>query len=222
MARPRRVSDEEILHEVRLAVLELGPQVSMDVVAERLGVTAPALFRRFGSRTDLLTAALKPEERPPFIDDLDRGPDDRPTEAQLCELFTRIGAYLAATLPCMSALRESGINFELATAFKEPPPLRAVRALAAWLVRARAAGRLIFADPDRLATAMLGAVQAPVFFRHLAKQTDPWDPAVHARELAQIFLEGVGVIPGRAAKPDCIPEKSSVRPPAKRPKEPLR
>ena len=62
----------------------------MDVIAEDLGVTAPALFRRFGSRNDLLTAALRPEERPPFIADLELGPDRRPVETQLVEIFTKI------------------------------------------------------------------------------------------------------------------------------------
>src|ERR1700738_128371 len=106
MARPRRISDEEILVAVRRAVLKQGPHVSIDVVAELLGVTAPALFRRFGSRNDLLTAALKPEERPSFIDDLERGPDQRLVVVQLVELFSRIGAFVAEALPCMSAMRE--------------------------------------------------------------------------------------------------------------------
>jgi AcrR family transcriptional regulator len=209
MGRPRRISDEEILLGVRLAVLEQGPQVSMDVVADRLGVTAPALFRRFGSRNDLLTAALKPEERPSFIDDLERGPDDRPVKTQLVELFTLIGTFTAGALPCMSALRESGIQLDLGKTFREPPPLRAVRALSGWLSRARAAGLLVIEDPEGAATAMLGAIQAPVFFRHLAKHTDPWDPARNARELAQLFL--VGVAPPAPAPPARSPIRTASR-----------
>lgn len=192
MARPRRISDEEILVEVRRAVLEQGPHVSLDLVAERLGVTAPALFRRFGSRNELLTAALRPEEQPPFIEELERGPDERPAQAQLVDIFTRIGTSLAATLPCMSALRESGIPFDPEKEFQEPPPLRAVRALAGWLERARKVGLLVLKDPQVAAMAILGAIQAPIFFRHLSKQTGPWDAAGHARVLALLFLRGIG------------------------------
>jgi len=67
MARPRRVSDEEVLSSVRRAVLEHGPSVSMDHIAAELGVTPPAIFRRFGSRNELLIAALKPDEEPSFL-----------------------------------------------------------------------------------------------------------------------------------------------------------
>ena len=39
MPRPRQVTDEAILAATRDCVLERGPHVSLDVVAERLGVT---------------------------------------------------------------------------------------------------------------------------------------------------------------------------------------
>lgn len=193
MARPRRVSDEEILLTVRRAVIEEGPHVSLDVVAERLGVTTPVLFRRFRSRSDLLIAALRPPVEPPFLAHLEAGPDERPIEAQLVDLLTRIGSFFSAMLPCLSALRESGIPFrELARTWEgEPPPLRAVRALAGWLSRAEARGLLSVGDAVGTATMMLGALQAPIFFRHLAWQTGPWDAAAFARELAALLLGGI-------------------------------
>jgi AcrR family transcriptional regulator len=194
MPRPRRVSDEEILLAVRRAVTEEGPHVSLDLVAERLGVTAPALFRRFHSRNDLLIAALRPEDRPPFLAHLEGGPDERPIEEQLVDLLTRIGRFFATTLPCVSALRESGIPFrQIASAWEEeePPPLRAARTLAAWLERARERGLVAVGDAQGTATMILGALQAPIFFRHLAKQTGPWDATGFARSLAALLLGGI-------------------------------
>lgn len=192
MSRPRRISDEEILSGVRRAVLQLGPHVSMDIVAEQLGVTAPALFRRFGSRTGLLLAALRPEASPPFLTEVERGPDDRPIGEQLVELFTHMGRHMLGSLPCLTALRESGIPLDtLLKDDDDPPPLRAVRALSGWLQRAARAGLIADVDPDGVAMAMLGAVQAPIFLRHLAKRTDAFDPAEHAAALARLFLSGV-------------------------------
>jgi AcrR family transcriptional regulator len=192
MARPRRVSDEEILVAVRRAVTDEGPHVSLDVGAERLGVTSPALFRRFRSRNDLMIAALRPEEKPPFIDFLDAGPDDRPIEAQLVEVLTRIGSFLAETLPCVSALRESGIRFEeIHESWQEPPPLRTARALAGWIERAQARGLVEVEDAQLAATTVLGALQAPIFFRHLARESGPWDAEAFARALTQLLLEGL-------------------------------
>lgn len=192
MSRPRRVSDEEILDAVRGAVREEGPHVSLDLVADRLGVTAPALFRRFRSRNDLLLAALRPEERPPFVAHLDAGPDDRAIDVQLDDLLNRIGTFLATALPCMTALRESGIPLaQLHATFEDPPPLRAARALAGWLERARARGLVAVDDVHMTATAMLGAVQAPIFLRHLANETGPWDAKGFAQQLTDLLLRGV-------------------------------
>src|SRR5262245_22349770 len=123
MARPRQVSDDEILAEVRRGVLEQGPSVSLDLIAHRLNVTAPALFKRFGSRNALLLAALKPDDAAALMALLKRGPDEgRPFEPQLLEIMEAHAAFLETTVPCMSALRESGLpKEEMRELFKESP-----------------------------------------------------------------------------------------------------
>src|SRR6185295_7650575 len=104
MARPRLVSDDEIRSAVRKGVLEQGPQVSLDLIADRLGVTAPALFKRFGSRNALLLAALKLPENPRFLTLLTNGPDElRPFETQLHEIIDAHMQFLDECWPCMAA-----------------------------------------------------------------------------------------------------------------------
>jgi AcrR family transcriptional regulator len=202
MARPRLVSDDAILEAVRRAVLELGPQVSIDHVAERLGVTAPALFRRFGSRAELLLAALRPHE-PPFLGHLHGGPDERPVLEQLAEIFERIGDWVATSFPCMSALRESGITFDELGWGDDAPPLRMQRALAAWIERAQRRGLVAVDDARLTATAMLGAIQAPAFLRHVAKprSSQPFDARSVARGFAHLFLRGLAPEAPAAASP---------------------
>jgi AcrR family transcriptional regulator len=197
MARPRLVSDEAILGAVRAAVVEQGPHVSLDVVAERLGVTAPALFRRFHSRHDLLLAALKPEPIPPVLASIDKGPDDRPIETQLEELFTHASRFFAATIPCLTALRESGIPVDDMYKGAEQAPLKVVGALTRWLESARARRLLDMPDAHTTALAMLGALQAPAFLRHLTNDSGPWDATQYARPLAQLYLRGLS--PSRRA-----------------------
>jgi AcrR family transcriptional regulator len=190
MARPRRVSDEEVLQTVRETVLQEGPHVSLDRVAERLGVTSPALFRRFRSRKDLLIAALRPAEEPPYAAHLEAGPDERPIAEQLVDLLTRMGEAVCSALPCLSALRESGIAPDQ-LGWREPPPLRGMRALQGWLERAGARGLLRVDDAPTAAMTMMGAVQAPIFVRHMAKETSPYDAAGFARQLTALLLRGV-------------------------------
>lgn len=55
--RPRQVSDEAIFAAVTAAVSESGPDaLTIQNVAERVGVTAPAVRQRFGSKRALLLA----------------------------------------------------------------------------------------------------------------------------------------------------------------------
>ncbi len=60
MPRPRLVSDEEVFAAFDASIAEHGPNgVTLALVAQRLGVTAPALMRRFGSKHGLFAAFMQ-------------------------------------------------------------------------------------------------------------------------------------------------------------------
>lgn len=60
MPRPRLVSDDEVFAAFDAAIAEHGPNgVTLALVAHRLGVTAPALMRRFGSKQGLFAAFMQ-------------------------------------------------------------------------------------------------------------------------------------------------------------------
>jgi AcrR family transcriptional regulator len=182
VARPRLVSDEDILSAVRKGVLEQGPSISLDVIADRLNVTSPALLKRFKTRNALLIAALKPPERPPFMDELEAGPDDRPFETQLKGVIEAITAFIDEVFPCLSALRESGIpREELRSMFKHAPPLKVIQALSGWFTRAERKGLCECPDPEAASCLLLGATQMPVSMRHMLQ---------HGGKAAQFRVEG--------------------------------
>ncbi len=59
MARPRTVSDESLLDAALLIVREQGPEsLSFGVLASRVDLAASTIVQRFGSRQNLLRAAL--------------------------------------------------------------------------------------------------------------------------------------------------------------------
>ena len=192
MARPRQISDQDILVEVRRAALESGPRFSLDLVAERLGVTAPALFKRFGNRNTLLIGALKPS-RPPFLDELEAGPDERPLRPQLTELFQKLGTWLQTSVPCMMALKESGVPAaELEAAFEDAPPVLIVRTMARWLERAHGRHLARVVEPEATAMAMLGALQTRAFLQHMLRKTSlPRDLVQDAKRLCTLFCDGI-------------------------------
>jgi AcrR family transcriptional regulator len=169
MARPRLITDEQILTTMRACVLERGASVSLDVVAERLGVTSPALLKRFGNRQELMLKALLPPESPGWMAEFDRGPDDRPLEQQLADHFNRLWAFFEEVVPCVSALRESGVPHEKMFEGKRNAPVHSIRAISRWLEKARHAGLIETDSPESAATAILGSLQTRAFTAHIAK-----------------------------------------------------
>ncbi len=200
MARPRQITDEQILTAMRASVLERGAGVSLDVVAERLGVTSPALLKRFGSRLELMLKALQPPDAPAWMADLDRGPDERPLEVQLAEHFNRLWDHFLEVIPCVSALRESGVPHDKIFEGKRNAPVHAIRAISRWLEKARDAGLIEAEAPESVATAILGALQTRAFTSHVAKvQYSTRSNREYLGDLVQLFTRALA--PARAKKP---------------------
>ncbi len=187
MARPRQVSDEQILASMREAVLAHGPAVSLEQVASELKVSAPALLKRFGNRQRLMLAALKPPDNPEWMESLARGPGAGSLEEQLRELFARIAEFMEQAIPCVVALRESGIP--TSQLFPKPSgPERGVKAMQKWLKVAREKGLVTVDELETAAVAMLGSLQMRAFLAHLMKRdfTRPTQRQ-YVVELARLF-----------------------------------
>ena len=56
--RPKKVSDEYILQTVRRCLVEQGGSVSTQFIADQVGVSQATLFKRFGSKSNLLQSAI--------------------------------------------------------------------------------------------------------------------------------------------------------------------
>jgi AcrR family transcriptional regulator len=189
-------------------VLELGPQVSLDLVAGKLGVTGPALLKRFGSREELMLRALRPPEVPHFLGELSSGPTNAPLEEQLELLLTRFWEFLAEVMPRIIALRESGISF--AKVFdKRQAPLRTNEALIAWLDIAVKKGLIEAPNTESVALAMIGSLQARAMTAHILKQS-------FSLEAQRAYLQDLARLFTRAVTPTF--KRSTVRPPLKTPR----
>ncbi len=170
MARPRKVTDEQILAAMKQAVLLHGPSVSLDQVASSLDVTAPALLKRFKSREALLLAALTPPDDAEFLAVLEAGATTGPLDQQLRRILTLMYAFLEDVIPCLSALRESGI--EHAKLYRPKDPARGITAMKHWLATARKRNLIADLELEPAAHAILGAIQSRAFSTYLLQQPD--------------------------------------------------
>jgi len=185
MARPRSISDEQILHTARECFLEHGPSVSTDVIAEQLGVSSPALFKRFRSKNELMMAALVPQQPAPWIPLVEAGPDDRPVREQLTEILHELAEFFVDISRRMSVLRFSSVDFrELLSHFEEPPPVTDIRVIGGWLQRAIEQSLIRCVDVKATAMLMLTSMHGPAMLTDMLGQ----HPTGHSRDQYVDFM----------------------------------
>ena len=66
--RPKIKTDEQLLAAARSAFIEFGGAVSTTVIAENAGVSQATLFKRFGTKEQLMKRALGTDAIEPLID----------------------------------------------------------------------------------------------------------------------------------------------------------
>lgn len=154
MARPRSISDDQILQTARECFLEHGPSIATEVIAEKLNVSPQALFKRFHSKNDLMIAAMAPTSPASWIPMVEAGPDDRSLNEQLSEILHHLVEFFVDVSRRMSVLRFSSVDCrKLLETYEEAPPLTDIRVLSGWLDRA--IQRRLIRNVDVKATAML-------------------------------------------------------------------
>ncbi len=169
MGRPRQITDEQILKAARECFLEQGPGVSTTVIAKRIGVSQAALFKRFGTKSELMMRALIPFERPPWLDPIEAGPQPGKggVPEQLHALIATLWESMKEMMPRMAVLRASGISMqEFTKRFKTPPPVHTYRALATWFRKAERRGPVRVRNPEHLALVVAGALHGRSFVKY--------------------------------------------------------
>jgi AcrR family transcriptional regulator len=195
MGRQKEVTDEQIVVVARRCFLERGAGVSAVDIARELGVSHTTLFNRFGSKEALLTAALGPPDKVPWVAALEAGPDDRPIREQLVEHGKVMSVYFQKLQEGMSVLQAAGITHKkiLRGRKGEPPPAQAFRALTAWLRRAQSQGRLAECDVETLAATILGALHGWAFTARICGQSTALaDGERHVERFIDLLWNGIG------------------------------
>ena len=193
MARPQTISDEEILDTARQCFLEHGPSVATEVIAERLGVSPQALYKRFQSKQNLMLQAVAPSATPSWIGLIDAGPDERAFTEQLEELLLELAGFFVDVARRMSVLRFGGIDPQsVFSQFDEAPPLRDIRVIAGWLERAHRRGMIRKADFRCTAMMILSSLHGPAMLKDmLGKHPTGHSIEEYVRHVADMLLEGL-------------------------------
>lgn len=193
MARPRTISDEQILQTTRECFFEHGPSVATEVIAERLNVSPQALYKRFNNKQELMLAALAPSGRAPWIPLVEAGPNDQPFAEQLAEILHELAEFFVDISRRMSVLKWSGMDpRHLMARYDEAPPLTDIRVLAGWLERAAGRGLIREIDFRAAAMLMLTSMHGPAMLTDMLGQ----HPTGHSRNeyvdfMVEMLLQGM-------------------------------
>lgn len=200
MARPVQVSDDDILCSAREVFATQGPAATISCIAARVGLSQAALFKRFGTKENLLHRAFELPE-PAWVQRVKEGPDARQADAQLREIGLEILTFARFIVPRVSVLKSAGLRFEqIFKEHPEPPPVRAQRVLAGWFERAMARGLIRPSDPNVLAFAFFGPFQSRAFWLHMTGEaTLPISDEAFVASIVDVFYRGIAPEDPRAA-----------------------
>jgi AcrR family transcriptional regulator len=172
---------------------------SMSRIASEAGVSKGTLYNYFAGKADLFGAFVNREcslRVALLFDDID---DDASAE----ETLTRIGRQMIAMLTSDTGLlmyrmvvAEAGKFPELADAFYQAGPARALARMSGWIERMCAAGRLAVEDPDFAAEQLFTLMQARLCMRRrlqLIQVVSEDEIDLVVQSAARLFLRGYGV-----------------------------
>lgn len=190
--RPRSFTDEELLDAARRVFLEHGPGASTSLIAQELGVSQPALFRRVRTKQELMLRSLMPRELP-WVAELERGPDARPVPVQLDELSRKIDAFMIEQMPCISVLSAAGIRPGTIVHDEgvEWPGRRAHEAMVAWFTQLAKQGRIVAPSPRTTAIAFGASLQVPHFMKHALGKLAPPLGDDYRERVVELFWRGI-------------------------------
>lgn len=173
--RPRQFTNEDILTATQACILELGPSVSTNVIAERVGMSQAALFKRFGTKEKLFLEALsRPMKNNPSMDLLEKGPTDEPIREQMTCVGEAILTVMRRVVPCMAMLHAAGLNptEHMNMRGEDSPPIQGRKMLTRWFRLAIEQKRVRPFDPHIMAVAFIGMLKARPFREIILADTE--------------------------------------------------
>lgn len=193
MARRKQVSDEQLVGMARKTFLELGTQISVAVVAKRLGVTPAALFHRVGSKEELVRKALSPGALPERAILQAGYVSGVPPVRQLEEILVGLSRFMSSSVPAYFLMHAGGVPTPAmmkGKPYREPQLLAVRRELSAWLMQAFKSTGMRKKRADVLAEVFVGTLEGHFMHAYLSGvDYDEKKNKVFAKDLVRELLD---------------------------------
>jgi len=197
MARPTRITDEQILDAAREVFMADGYGASTAEIARRAGVSEGTLFKRFKTKEGLFLAAMQISTVPPWV----RLAQALIGQGDMKENLLTIGMdfvrFLHVTVPRLMMLWSSRIGaHDPACGLEEPPPVRDRRLFADFIRREAELGRVRPCDPAAVSQVFIASLAGYVFDTFMLRlERTPEEEEEFVREFIEIIWRGLTPAP---------------------------
>jgi AcrR family transcriptional regulator len=197
MARPPKITNEEILIAARQVFLEQGFGASTLAIAERAGISEASIFKRFGTKEGLFMAAMM-SETPQWVKTFSNQQPTAAVKSELTEICEQMLDFYQGVLPRVFMMMNRG-NLPHPPPMP-PPPVRDCKLLVAFLERAIAKGYLRSGDATTIAYIITGALTSYIVFGDIASkmpfpisliQPKQIEPSIFVRNLIETLWTGI-------------------------------
>jgi AcrR family transcriptional regulator len=172
MARPPKITTEEIIAVARQVFLEQGAGASTLLIAERAGISEAAIFKRFGTKQALFLASMGISDNHSWINVLSQGTPTPAIRADLIEICSQILEFYQEVMPRVMMMMNQG-KTSFPPPMLEPPPIRDTQLLAGYLDRAIKKGYIKSCSAITVAHAIIGGINSYVIMQNMSKLPFP-------------------------------------------------
>lgn len=164
MARPRKITNEQILDAARTTFFEKGPEATTAEIATQAGVSEGTIFRRFATKQELFLAALGQDKLPEIFSKIEDFKNPIDLDEVLVQLASETVDFFLKVIPKTSLLMSSALakGCKPVRSSKAPPAL-VIKHLTHLFDAWQRSGRIRASDPEVLARMFAGAMMHYVF-----------------------------------------------------------
>ena len=191
--RPKKFTDEEILSQTRECLLKFGAGVSTQKIAAALGMSQANLFKRFGTKSNLIRRALihRVSNHSIFLL-LQKEPTQEAIPQQLHTLCDALLKFYEDLVPTVMMMRSMGFDIvSEKTCDADHPAVLMRKLLTEWFLCLHKQSRIRAISVESIALSVLGAMQHRAFRKHIIGDAmlQSNDQFIHS--IVEVFWRGI-------------------------------
>ena len=170
--RPKKTTDLELLTAVYHCLVRHGITASTQLIANEVGVSQATLFKRFGTKENLIQKTLiTPIVGHQIFTRLKQLPTKVSPVIQIEEISKALFLFFEETVPCVMLLRSGGFNLPSMMQGKNTPPIMMRTLLTTWVEKLQSIHEIRLIPAESIALALLGAIQHRAMRKHILHDT---------------------------------------------------